>query len=137
MTGVSLPDRANLTQLRKQARDLQRAVRAGSAAARDQVAEYHPAGAPDASAVASFPLSAARLVISRRYGFASWTRLKRHVETLDHYTRIPPLEEAGGGLGDEFLRLGCLWYEDDQPERWAREPLTSPEASTETGTGLG
>jgi hypothetical protein len=117
MAGISLPDRANLTQLRKQARDLQRAVRAGSAEARDEVARYHPAGAPD---VATFSLSAARLVISRRYGFSSWTRLKHHVETREHYTRIPPQGEVGAGLGDEFLRLGCLWYEDDQPERWAR-----------------
>jgi hypothetical protein len=121
MAGVSLPDRANLTQLRKQARDLQRAVRAGSAAARDQVAEYHPDGVPDAAAAASFPLHAARLVVSRRYGFASWTRLKGHVELREHYTRIPPLAEVeDGGLADGFLRLGCLWYEDDQPERWGQ-----------------
>jgi hypothetical protein len=121
MAGVSLPDRANLTQLRKQARDLQRAVRAGSPAARELVAGHHPAGALDASAVATFPLSAARLVISRQYGFPSWTRLKRHVEIREHFTRIPPdAGDAGDGLDDEFLRLGCLWYEDDQPERWAR-----------------
>ncbi len=141
MAGVSLPDRANLTQLRKQARDLQRAVRAGSPTARELVAGYHPAGAPDANAAASFPLYAARLVISRQYGFASWTRLKRHVEMIQQYTRVPPVSagasvtdevsgngaagaaprgEDGGGLGDEFLRLGCLWYEDDQPERWAQ-----------------
>jgi hypothetical protein len=124
MTSLSLPDRANLTQLRKQARDLQRAVRAGSAPALAEVAERYPAGAPDAAAAAGFPLHAARLVVSRRYGFSSWTRLKRYVETLEHYTRIPPGDEGaaapGGDLGDEFLRLACLWYEDDQPERWAR-----------------
>ncbi|HEX4255554.1 MAG TPA: hypothetical protein VH089_10730, partial [Streptosporangiaceae bacterium] len=142
MASISLPDRANLTQLRKQARELQRAVRAGSPAARDLVADHHPAGAPDADTAATFSLSAARLVISRRYGFPSWTRLKRHVELIQQYTRVPPDAPvageadavaggagavsgaaAGGGpgeLGDEFLRLGCLWYEDDQPERWAR-----------------
>ena len=90
MAGVSLPDRANLTQLRKQARELQRAVRAGSAAARELVADYHPAGAPDPGAAAAFPLHAARLVISRQYGFASWTRLKRHIELVQQYTRVPP-----------------------------------------------
>ncbi|HEY2520274.1 MAG TPA: hypothetical protein VGJ19_09195 [Streptosporangiaceae bacterium] len=120
MAGVSLPDRANLTQLRKQARELQRAVRAGSPAAQDLVASYHPAGPPDPGAAAAFSLSAARLVVSRRYGFTSWTRLKRHVEMREHFTRIPPAAEQAGGLGDEFLRLGCLWYEDDQPERWAQ-----------------
>jgi hypothetical protein len=140
MSSVSLPARANLTQLRKQARDLQRAVRAGSAPALAEVAEYHPGGAPGRAAAAQFPLHTARLVVSRRYGFSSWTRLKRYVETLERYTRIPPAETggagraggaagstaegsgaaAGGALGDEFLRLACLWYEDDQPERWGR-----------------
>ena len=163
MSSVSLPARANLTQLRKQARDLQRAVRAGSAPALAEVAEYYPGGTPGPAAAAQFPLHAARLVVSRRYGFSSWTRLKRYVETLEHYTRIPPTETdgiggtsgadgaggAGGwqklmalpvtpglaralgrqqagswrmssGVADEFLRLACLWYEDDGPERWAR-----------------
>ena len=90
MSSVSLPARANLTQLRKQARDLQRAVRAGSAPALAEVAEYYPGGAPGPAAAAQFPLHAARLVVSRRYGFSSWTRLKRYVETLERYTRIPP-----------------------------------------------
>ena len=123
MSSVSLPARANLTQLRKQARDLQRAVRAGSAPALAEVAEYYPGGAPGPAA-AQFPLHAARLVVSRRYGFSSWTRLKRYVETLEHYTRVPPAADgeaaaaARGALADEFLRLACLWYEDDGPERW-------------------
>jgi hypothetical protein len=126
MSSVSLPARANLTQLRKQARDLQRAVRAGSAPALAEVAEYHPDGAPEAAAAAQFPLHAARLVVSRRYGFSSWTRLKRYVETLERYTRVPPAADgeaaaaARGALADEFLRLACLWYEDDGPERWGR-----------------
>ncbi len=139
MSSVSLPDRANLMQLRQQARELQRAVRAGSVSALAEVAERYPGGAPDAAA-AQFPLHAARLVVSRRYGFSSWARLKRYVETLERYTRIPPTETGGsagadgtgeaggtkgpgvarGELGDEFLRLACLWYEDDGPERWDR-----------------
>jgi hypothetical protein len=127
MKTVPLPDRANLTQLRKQARDLQRAVRAGSAPALAEVAERYPAGVPDTAAAAQFPLHAARLVVSRRYGFASWTRLKRYVEMLQQYTRTPPVASANGAagspageLGDEFLQLACLWYEDDQPDRWAQ-----------------
>ncbi|HEY0717519.1 MAG TPA: ankyrin repeat domain-containing protein [Streptosporangiaceae bacterium] len=127
MKTVPLPDRASLTQLRKQARDLQRAVRAGSAPALAEVAGRCPAGVPDPAAAAAFPLHTARLVVSRRYGFASWTRLKRHVEVVGHYTRMPPVaagtgaaDRPAGELGDEFLRLACLWYEDDQPERWAQ-----------------
>jgi ankyrin repeat protein len=128
MPTVGLPDRASLEQLRKQAKDLQRAVRAGAADAIAQVAGHHPDGRPDETA-ASFPLTAAQLVVARRHGFASWARLKRHVEVVERYTRFPPGDgrESGAadlpgdaGPADAFLRLACLWYEDDQPRRWAR-----------------
>src|SRR4030088_1731230 len=49
---VALPDHASLEQLRKQARDLQRAVRAGAPEALAEVAEGHRAGCPDDAAAA-------------------------------------------------------------------------------------
>jgi len=58
VTAISLPDQANLDQLRKQARDLQRAVRAAAPEALAEVAQRHPAW-PDDAVAASFPLSAA------------------------------------------------------------------------------
>lgn len=61
MTAISLPDQANLDQLRKQARDLQRAVRAAAPEALAEVAQRHPAGWPDDAVAASFPLSAAHV----------------------------------------------------------------------------
>jgi ankyrin repeat protein len=93
-----LPDQPSLEQLRKQAKDLRRTEGIG--------------------------LSAAQLAVARRYGFASWTRLKRHVEVVTRYSRFPERMTADGGSGDggpadEFLRLACLTYADDQPERWA------------------
>jgi ankyrin repeat protein len=51
---------------------------------------------------------------------------EQYAETVEHYTRFPPgqaMPEAPDGDGDvaeAFLRLACLWYEDDQPERWAQ-----------------
>ena len=122
MPTIPLPDKASLAQLRKQARDLQRAVRAGAPGALAEVAERHPAGRPDDAAASVFPLSAAQLVVGRRYGFASWARLKRHLELVGHYTRFPAGAIPGapaGDLPDAFLRLACLWYEDDKPEHWA------------------
>jgi ankyrin repeat protein len=123
VTTIALPDQANLDQLRKQAKDLRRAVRAGMPEALAEVAERHPAGRPDDGTAASFPLSSAQLVVARRYGFASWTRLKHHLEVVEHYTRMPPQappEAAAGDLADAFLRLACLFYDDDdQPARWA------------------
>ena len=90
MPATSLPDHASLEQLRNQARDLQRAVRAGAPSAAAEVAERHPAGCADGAAAASFPLSAAQLVVARRYGFASWARLKHHLDVIERYTRFAP-----------------------------------------------
>jgi ankyrin repeat protein len=90
---LELPDQPSLEQLRKQAKDLRRSAGIG--------------------------LSAAQLAVARRYGFASWTRLKRHVEIVTRYSRFPDRMTADGGPAAEFLRLACLAYADDQPERWA------------------
>jgi ankyrin repeat protein len=119
MPVISLPDEPSLTQLRNQAKDLRRAVRAGAAGALAEVAEFSPAPAPAAEA---FPLHAAQLVVARRYGFPSWARLKRHVEVIERYSRFPERMTGDGGasLADDFLRLVSLCYADDQPERWAQ-----------------
>jgi hypothetical protein len=67
------------------------------------------------------PLRTAQLVVARRYGFASWARLKRHVEVIEHYSRFPDRVEEDGDPDDTFLRLACLAYADgDRPERWAQ-----------------
>ncbi len=123
MPTVPLPDHPNLEQLRNQAKDLHRSVRAGRPDALAEVAERHPVGlGPDGSG--GFSLSDARLVVARRYGFSSWTALKRYVEVVERYSRFPRDVPQGDGPGrpaDEFLRLACLSYEnDDQPERRRR-----------------
>src|SRR5581483_6696761 len=113
-----LPAEPSLEQLRHQARDLQRAVRQNDPDALAEVATRHPSG-PASPPAAGFPLSAAQLVIARRYDFPSWTRLRRYVEVVERYSRFPE-RMAAETPADEFLRLGCLSYEDDQPERWAQ-----------------
>ena len=117
-----LPSEPSLQQLRHQARDLQRAVRRGDQDALAEVAQRHPAGRPDDAAVAGFPLSAAQLVVARRYDFPSWARLRRYVEVVERYSRFPERMASAGPTSpaDEFLRLACLRYEDDQPGRWAQ-----------------
>jgi ankyrin repeat protein len=110
-----LPAEPSLQQLRHQARDLQRAVRRGVPDAVAEAAQRHPGTRPDAS----FPLSTAQLVVARRYDFPSWTRLRRYVEVVERYSRFPGRMAADSPAG-EFLRLGCLSYEDDQPEWWAQ-----------------
>jgi hypothetical protein len=111
MSTVPLPEQPDLGQLRKQARDLQRAVRAGDPAGLALIAEHHPAAPP----AAAFPLTAAQLALARRYRFASWARLRHHVEAINQRSWMltpPPPDESPA---DQFLRLVCLNFEADDP----------------------
>ena len=121
MPVVPLPEEPSSEHLRKQAKDLRRAVRAGDPAALAEVTEHHPGRLPGGVPPEGFSLHAAQLVVARRYGFASWARLKRHLEVIERYSRFPARMEAAGPADavGSFLRLACLTYEDDQPGRWA------------------
>ncbi len=120
MSTVPLPDEPDLGQLRNQARELQRQVRAGDLVALAEVAERHPGGPVDPGAAASFPLAAAQLVVARRHGLRTWTRLKRHVEAIEHYSRFPArmVADDPGDLAERFLQLACLSYEQVGPSQW-------------------
>ena len=114
MPTVHLPDDPNLEQLRKQAKDLRDEARAGRPDALDLIAEHHPKGAHPVT------LTGAQLVLARRYGFPSWARLKRHVETIQHFRRAPDEVPASDDVAAEFARLACLHYgDDDSPARRA------------------
>jgi ankyrin repeat protein len=67
---ASLPERPDLDQLRRQAKELRDAARQGDAAALERFARHHPAapGCP-------VRLAAAQLVIARELGFTSWPGL--------------------------------------------------------------
>ena len=66
----SLPDRPDLAQLRRQARELQRAAASGDPAAVLRIQQVS----------AEITLSAAQLTLAREYGFASWAKLKDEAE---------------------------------------------------------
>jgi hypothetical protein len=89
-----LPTTPSLEQLKNQAKDLLRALRA-----RDQQAllriEQH---LPYRSAAAA--LSDAQLVIAREYGFASWPKLKRHVMALvaERQAVVPTSTDQAGAI---------------------------------------
>lgn len=104
MPVIPLPDDPDLEQLRRQAKELRRAVAAG---APDAVAE---AGAVHGSVPEPFRLSAAQLVLARRHGFASWPRLVAHVRLLHSLTRRPDEVGPQSSPADELLRLACLTY---------------------------
>jgi hypothetical protein len=73
MAGHSLPEHADLDQLRRQAKELRRSALAGDCDAIERLRRHADV---DPSTVT---LSAAQLVIAREFGFASWPRLKEAI----------------------------------------------------------
>ena len=79
----TLPDRANLDHLRKQAKDLLRLLRAGDPAALAHFARFLPAvsGRTKAEiAELGLRLHDAQSCVARQYGFPSWSELSLHVD---------------------------------------------------------
>ena len=112
MPTVPLPDNPDLDQLRKQARDLQRAVRAGDGAALALAREH---GRDRDLGPSGFPLASAQLVIARRHGFASWPKLHHYIEVITARSWDPDVPPpAGEPPADRFLRLACLSYSHDE-----------------------
>ena len=127
-----LPGNANLEQLKNGAKSFQRAVRAGDAGAAEVVNEFHPRLAdaqPGSPELNGFTRTDAQLVVARQFGFPSWPKLKAHLELVARYARSPHHEPIGEPLTDdqavvdEFLRLACLNYGDDDPDRFRRAEL--------------
>jgi hypothetical protein len=117
---LDMPDRPDLDSFRRQARSLQRAVRAGDADAVARLAHHYAGRVPED--LSGLPLAAAQLVIAREYGCASWPRLRRYLTTVAEHgweTGLGAVTVADPA--DEFCRLACLTYgRDDGPARWAQ-----------------
>ncbi len=71
----TLPERPNLDQLRKQAKELHRSYKARDPDAVAEVQRFEASPNPS-----SFALTDAQRVLARAYGFTSWTGLRQHVE---------------------------------------------------------
>jgi ankyrin repeat protein len=93
-----LPERPSLDQLRKQAKDLLREARSGAEGALARIAP-NTRPTPDARIV----LAHAQLAIAREYGFASWPKLVRHVESVSGGFVLRPL------IRPVELSPGRLW----------------------------
>lgn len=129
MPSRGLPGNANLEQLKNGAKSFQRAVRAGDSGAAKVVREFHPRlgdAQPGSPELNGFTRTDAQLVIARQFGFSSWPKLKAHLELVARYARSPHHQPVGGPLTDEravideFLRLACLTYGSDDPDRLRR-----------------
>ncbi|MGH9259554.1 MAG: ankyrin repeat domain-containing protein, partial [Acidimicrobiales bacterium] len=101
MTTRSLPERPALDQLRRLAKELRNAGRAGDPDALARLAVHHRRGAP-------VTLAAAQLTVAREHGFASWPQLKATVEerlmSRDQQARALVLASISGRL-DRAARL--------------------------------
>lgn len=84
MSTIPLPERPNLEQLKKRAKEIAR--------------EF------------GIPLHEAQLNMARGHGFPSWPKLANHIEVVTKLTRTPDLVEASTDPVDEFLRRACLTY---------------------------
>ena len=124
-----LPGNANLEQLKKGANSFQHAVRDGDPGAAAVVNEFHPrlaSARPGSRELDDFKRADAQLVVARQFGFPSWPKLKAHLELVERYARSPHEQPVGGALADEtaivdeFLRLACLTYGDDDRSRLHR-----------------
>ncbi len=97
----SLPSNPSLDNLRKQAKTLQKAWKAGDPAALARIRASHPqyANASDNALRAAKPrLTDCQLVLAREAGFDNWSAMKVAIES------------AGQELVDQFLKLAVLNY---------------------------
>lgn len=73
----TLPERANLEFLTKQAKDLLHDAKAGDAVARERLGAWGPAGSAEQPKLAD-----CQHALAREYGFLSWPKLRAHVEAI-------------------------------------------------------
>ncbi|OFE18882.1 hypothetical protein BA895_01570 [Humibacillus sp. DSM 29435] len=119
---LSLPNNPDLERFRRDARRLQRAVRAEQPEAFSLVAAHHPGGVP--TSASAFTLADAQLVVARSYGLASWPKLREFLRRSEPMRRDPTALSAEVVEADPAAAvpaLACLGYdENDDPARWAR-----------------
>jgi ankyrin repeat protein len=108
----NLPEDPSFEHLKKQAKRLLAAARAGDSEAIAHVSELHPRGR---AALERFTLSEAQLVIARAHGLSSWAALKRQLEVVERFSFTPATgaRQAAESNADRLVRLACLDYGDD------------------------
>jgi ankyrin repeat protein len=114
----SLPDKPSLAQLRKQAKELLKAYRAGAEAAVAEVQRFERK--PDPT---QFALADAQRVLARAYGFASWTKLKERVDILENVKAFGEAVKAG----DVSTVRKLVQPRPDLLHEW-RDPVVAPSA---------
>lgn len=111
MPDKSLPERPNLEQYKRQAKDLRQSHTDADPGALDRIAHFHPlfhGQQPDVIRIAPFRLADAQLVIAREHGFESWPKFAKQIKSLQ-------LNNAVASLNDPisaFIEAACVPYRD-------------------------
>jgi hypothetical protein len=95
----SVPDRPDLHQLKRQAKELLAAFRAGSADAVGEVASHYRGADAD-----TFALHDAQLVPARAHGFDSWSKLKAFVDGATVSRLIEAVRAGDAGRVEAMLQ---------------------------------
>lgn len=115
-----LPERPDLEQLKKQAKDLLNEVESGRLEALARIGEENQE---------TFALNDAQRVLAREYGFESWPKLKLHVETRTEDTAEARLIEAALGGDMESIRI----IVGERPGIWKRSIYAAAALGEKTG----
>lgn len=89
----SLPEGANLDQLKREAKQLQTAHRDRNLSVAARIVGHHPRWKGRSFSAAldrSLPLTDAQLVLAREYGYWSWAELKRWLEVGPRVAQVEP-----------------------------------------------
>jgi ankyrin repeat protein len=114
--GFGLPG-TDLDQLKKQAKEWLRKARRGDPEALNLLRKLHPHGEVLSADCTKLKLADAQLALARGFGFASWPRLREHIELVTPWRRTPHRVGPRSELADELLRLACLTYGADNLQR--------------------
>jgi ankyrin repeat protein len=137
MSTQPLPDYADLTHLKHQARDLLRQARRAEADALARLREFHPDY--DRLVRTGVKLADAQLTIARVYGFPSWPKLKTHLEYQGLVGSLKQAIDTNNIDGVKRLmtshpelHAAPLGYGKNGPLTWVAECRVPWEAPSET-----
>ena len=113
----TLPERANLEFLSKEAKAFLRSVKAGDADARERLRAWGPTGALESPTLAD-----CQHALAREHGFTSWPKLRAHVETLRATDPLDALAAAlktreAAAVAEVLQRFPSLKARLDEPVR--------------------
>ena len=101
----TLPDRPNLEQYKKQAKQLQRGAASGVLSELNRLRKYHPRFRDLAPGKQPhIRLADAQFVLAREHGYDSWPKFAKHIETLRVIRSLEKLDDPVSA----FVEFACV-----------------------------